>query len=319
MIPLRLLSNFLSVRNDLIVRSVKIKGTLEAVEPLHIGGEKSIYENYIEVVKGVDGTPYIPATSLKGVLRSLVEIEYSKLGVQVCPGSEIDLSHLYVDQELFQEVKARYGNYVNTKKLKVETCGKVYENIINGLSSQNEEKVSNYLKELEEKMCEACKIFGTTGFHGSLTVYDAMPLKVELATRPSLYVFKKKLFKIEYVKEGSTFSFMLSLRNPTNYMIGVLVLALKDLNEGKYRIGGLKSRGFGLVAFKNLSMEIMNSSEAFFSRKDGALVLKPLSANDVEVVVEGESMADPGFFQKVEPFVSALKKVFKGSVSYGQR
>ena len=308
---------FLSLRNDLVVRSVRIRGIIEALEPLHIGGEKGTYANYINVLKDHDGKPFIPGTSLKGVLRSLVEIEYSRLGVPVCPGSEIDLSLLADDPDLLQEVRSRYGRFVD--RLRVKTCGDLYSDTIWGLSSTKQGDVQRSLEELDRELCEACRLFGTNGFYGSLTVFDATPVQYRLGTRPSLYVEGRKFFKIEYVEDGSTFSFSLSMRNPANYMIGAIVLALKDLKDGRFKIGGFKSRGFGLVTLKDMTMEIRNYSDASFQKKDSMLYMKPLDRKDVEVKLESEVISDPGFFEKTEQFMLALKKAFSGGVANGKR
>ena len=309
--------SFLPLRNDLIVRSVRIKGTIEALEPLHIGHGEGEFTNYIEVLKGPDGKPYIPGTSLKGVLRSIVEIEYSRLGAPVCPGVEIDLYSFRQDQQLINEVRQRFGKYVDLRVWKVRTCGEMNRQAIEGLNSADQDRVLSSLRELNAGLCEACKLFGTTGFFGSSVVYDALPVSYRIGEKPSLYVQGKKFFKVEYVEDGSRFSFALSLRNPANYMIGAIILALKDLKDGRFKVGGFKSRGFGLITLKDISMEIRNYSELSFYRKDSTIILKPLDPKDVEVRLDGEIISDPGFFEKAEPFLTALNKAFRGGASGG--
>ena len=310
---------FLYIRNDVTVRKLIIKGNIETLEPLHIGGKKGIYENYIDVLKGADGMPYIPGSSLKGVLRSLVEIEYSNLGIEVCPGSELDITNLANDPELIEDVKSRYGSYlIASSKFKVETCGKKYERDIDDLSRAIGGKLQEALEKVDRKLCEACKVFGTSGFLGSLTVYDAVPKSVKLGTRPSLNTYHRKFFKIEYVESGSVFNFELSMRNPANYMIGAIILALKDLSEGRYKIGGLRSRGFGLVTLKNLSMIIRNFSDLSYEKGE-KLTLKPLSAKDVPVYLESETISDPEFFKKAEAFINAMRSALKKGEQYGSR
>ena len=312
--------NYLPIRNDLIVRKVNIQGILEALEPIHIGSGNSLYTNYLEVIKGSDGKPFIPGTSLKGVLRSIVEIEYSKLGAPVCPGTEINLKNFIKDAELINEAKLRYKNYFDKKNFKVRTCGEsIDKETIQMLSSPNQNDVLKALNRLNHKLCEACKIFGTAGLLGSATVFDAPPIQYRLGTRPSLNVKDKKLFNIEYVEDGSTFKFLISLRNPANYMVGAIILALKDLKEGKYKIGGLKSRGFGLITLKEMSMEIKSYSELGFRKKEGLIYLLPLDPKDVEVELESTIITDPDFFKKTEQFVLALKTAFSGGVESGKR
>jgi len=80
----------------ILEKILTIKGKIEIITGLHIGGAQETIE-----IGGIDnpvikdprtGAPYIPGSSLKGKLRSLLEIRYNKIGPdgRPCNCGEID-------------------------------------------------------------------------------------------------------------------------------------------------------------------------------------------------------------------------------------
>jgi len=64
-----------------------IRGKIKILTPIHIGrgrGEKDLGEADLPILKLPDGTPYIPGSSLKGVVRSQFDRIMTGLGIRVC-------------------------------------------------------------------------------------------------------------------------------------------------------------------------------------------------------------------------------------------
>jgi CRISPR-associated protein Csm3 len=67
-----------------LIAKVIIEGKIKALTGLHIGGSKSSMEIGgvdLNVIKTPEGVPYIPGSSLKGKLRSLLAREQGSMGV----------------------------------------------------------------------------------------------------------------------------------------------------------------------------------------------------------------------------------------------
>jgi CRISPR-associated protein Csm3 len=76
-----------------LVKKIIIKGELEAITGLHIGGNKENVEiggiDLPVIKRGIDNQPYIPGSSLKGKIRSLLqkafgEQEMTQTGSLIC-------------------------------------------------------------------------------------------------------------------------------------------------------------------------------------------------------------------------------------------
>ncbi|HHL19537.1 MAG TPA: type III-A CRISPR-associated RAMP protein Csm3 [Thiothrix sp.] len=76
----------------------KITGTIELVTGLHIGGSDtpmSIGGTDTPVIKNpISQQPYIPGSSIKGKMRSLLEWDLGVVGLGVCEGKPLSFEHL---------------------------------------------------------------------------------------------------------------------------------------------------------------------------------------------------------------------------------
>ncbi|AEB95248.1 type III CRISPR-associated RAMP protein Csx7 [Metallosphaera cuprina] len=229
------LMNYLIVRKDIIMRIVEFKAEVVADSPLLIseGGKGRVKE----VIKNVDGVPIIPGSSWKGMFRSAGEIIAKHKGIEVCPG------------------------------LSDENClskSKKYNDLNEYLANMD---IENAVKLVFHNTCLNCKIFGTQSIIGQTRFMDSLAKNYKLGTRPMIAINRKTgsvssgaLVTLEYVEPGSTFNFTLYTYNLPNYALGYLLEVMERINNHLFQIGGNKSRGFGFISFKNLTMTLKKGS-----------------------------------------------------------
>ena len=230
---------------------MRISGKILVVSPLHIGAGQqgttlSTVDNYVITRRMPDGTelPYIPGSSLKGAVRSTVEMILRGMpGARVCDVIAKGRACIH------QTIKDDSG-----KEVKVE------EKIKKLLESGDPEKIEEFLR---SHLCEACKIFGNTSYASRAYFMDATPSKdrdgkyiVYRGLRTGVAISREKgkvetgkLFTTEYVEPSSMFDFQILLDGLEDYQVGLILTALDWVNQGIVMLGGLKSRGMGRVKF----------------------------------------------------------------------
>ncbi|MCG3109165.1 hypothetical protein L3N51_01455 [Metallosphaera sp. J1] len=268
------------IRKDVIKRVVKFEGVLRADSPVAVGtGERGPLK---EVIKDVDGRPYIPGSSWKGVFRSAGERIARARGLRVCSGLTNDnclknqrLDRTFMDQ-LRRDVEEAKGTIWN------HTC-------IN------------------------CKIFGTMSVLAQVRFLDSISTDFKINTRAMIAISRKDgavagraLVTLEYVDVGSHFPFTLYTYNLPNYALGYLVRIMEGIHTHVVQVGGNKSRGFGFLSFERLSMKVMEGDPA----------LPRLDDDDVQVnldVSKLENLSGDDFFKITSP----LKEAFNNArISY---
>jgi CRISPR-associated RAMP protein (TIGR02581 family) len=207
-----------------------IKGTLTNQTPLSIGAGRNTLRGGIDnPVVRMNEVPYIPGSSLKGVLRSEAE-RYVKTSLP----SEFVCDIFRPDDEKVGEVR---------RKKNAERSGESYE------------------------PCIICRIFGGPTLASHLTVHNAIPyspFRTETKTSVSINrvtgaQYPGRLFDVEYIVPLTRFEFEARVDN-IDLMSGSLeakvVNYLVDiLRKGQVWLGGRKSVGMGNV--KLTSIEVL--------------------------------------------------------------
>ncbi len=206
---------------------------LRVKSPLKVGDAKQNPEYDLPLLRiSVDGdsTPYIPGSSIKGVLRAFVEQRLRGLGIQVC-------------------------DILNNR----ESCGGNKENS-RAIQDAQKKGNDNRVREILSTFCIACRIFGSPGYRGRVRFQDAYPAgptHVFTSVRPGTgvdrlagSVAKGALFTAEYVVPGSLFKTRLVCRGLAVHELALLLDSLLACNDGRLRIGGRTSVGFGKVRVK---------------------------------------------------------------------
>ncbi|MEM0205112.1 MAG: CRISPR-associated RAMP protein Csx7 [Thermoproteota archaeon] len=212
--------------------------------------------------------PYIPGSSLKGIIRSTCEFIARSSGIEgVCSAG--DCGNKYLDE-------AKEITY--------------YKALDNALRRNDIEEVKRILG----LYCIICKTFGSNSFGSHVDFQDAYPSgDVTLGLRSGIAInrrsgaVKSGPYEIEYVEPGHEFLGYITIRNLPNYLVGLLLLALDYLNAGIVKLGGFKSRGFGKVTSRVIRMDgyVIDETSGMFIPLSDVKQLKALDESDGDVEI----------------------------------
>ena len=182
--------------------------------------------------RGDDWQVYLPGSSLKGVVRSHLE----KVCRTLNPMSVCDP--------------------FNTPKLKENitvsaSCGTKFQR-----RKKHEEPITSEIAYRDA--CLACRLFGSTEFIGRVSINDAYLSKwtghnptetrdgvgIDRFTGGTAHGAK---FDLETISVGVEFQTEVYLRNFEAWQLGMLMVAVQDMEDGLIRIGSGRSRGLGSI------------------------------------------------------------------------
>lgn len=203
--------------------------------------------------------PYIPGSSIKGVFRSSTEYISRSSGLKVCSVGE--------------------------------GCrDKFDKNLKDMLKDNNIEGVLNLLGEY----CLVCKLFGSSTYRSHIDFTDAYPfedvttgLKVGIAIdRRSGAVKRRGLYTVEYINPGARFRGNIILHNIPNYGVGLIYLVIKGFKTGIFKIGGMRTRGFGKIDINILKLTAYVMEDGVFKQVEEKKVIKALDEYDKDIEFE---------------------------------
>lgn len=257
---------------DIINCVYVIDGRLINVEPLRIGkGAGELGEVDLPVIRLPNGNPFIPGSSLKGVLRATAELIARSEGLEVCePSPSIEsFNKCSLNAELLTKIyyalisgKSIDSNWFNklVSDLERKYRGKVSNGVFNDIRGTfNNEGIEGVIKKYVP--CPICQLFGNTSLASHIDVMDSIPerdIHVLSRTRVSLDRFRgavtsRALFTYEYVPPGVKWRLKLIIRNIDLLNNGTKPKILRSLfsllvyNEGLITIGGMRSVGLGYI------------------------------------------------------------------------
>lgn len=215
-----------------------IKGTLEAVDPIHIGASEKNSLNPTEidspVLKDHFGNPVIPGSSIKGVVRSYFES---------------------VMRSLYPNDIKKACNVLEDTQCCISN--KDYETFKN--NCKDVAKLSN---EIYHESCEVCRLFGGKAIAGKIQFKDCMfkgdkPIYEHrdgvAIDRDTGTAKNKAKYDFEVVAKGTQFDFFMIAENLDEAQQNQLNFIIKLLEgnsviDGDYiSIGGKTTRGMGRV------------------------------------------------------------------------
>ncbi|MEM2057850.1 MAG: CRISPR-associated RAMP protein Csx7 [Thermoproteota archaeon] len=240
------------ISSSVFLRETVLEGYLINTSPLRVGSGRepplgaTVDLAVLRIPYNDRLIPYIPGSSLKGMFRSQATAIARSAGFDVCTGLSketcMDLKRVS-DSESEEQI---LGDYVELR-----------------LRRRNSEEA---MKKFWENACLMCKVFGSPGYAGKVHFEDAYPidkdgnpLPVGLGIRTGIAVdrrtgavMRQALYTVEYVEPGARFRFNILCRNLPNYALGLLGVILRMTNQGQVKIGGFKTRGFGMVRVEDL-------------------------------------------------------------------
>lgn len=222
-----------------IVNQCRFELTLEALEPLLVKSGATVISGpdmaFVRTNRADGSQPFLPGSSLKGVIRSHAE----RIARTLQPGSVCDVF----------------------AKSRVEGCSwrkkeKARENAEAGQSNQD-----------YALLCPACQLFGSLLWKGRFHISDAYlthehaNAKVEVRDgigidRVSGGVAGGAKFDMEVLPAGVVFKADLEIENFEAWQLGWMAYVVRDLLEGHLRVGSGTSRGLGRLKGKLHALSI---------------------------------------------------------------
>lgn len=213
-------------------RRVKLHGTVTLKSGLHIGKGRALdpVASDLPVLKDRGGNPFIPGSSLKGVLRSNLEAWL---------------------RAFFPTNWKKYACERVAEKERQQPC--VSDDDKRQIIRQHDADF-----QLWQRSCWICRFFGSPWLASKVQVID-LPVKDPwqpewLMIRDGVAIDRetetaapKALYDFEAVPAGTSFKLEMLIENPDDYEMGLLMVGFDLLNDGYALLGGDTSRGLGRV------------------------------------------------------------------------
>jgi len=213
-------------------------------------------------------TIYLPGSSLKGILRSHCEriartVDNKERRVKR-GGQALSCNPL---EEGTQKERKDFScnKYFEAKKDEIQKAVKGNEQTSRGA-------------EIYRRSCFVCQMYGNTALSSHIQITDAYPVEVDKVVTEArsgtaidrIYgsVLPGALFQFEVATQG-TFKTEIYIKNFTTSQLGLLALALRDLQMQRIAIGFAKSRGLGRVKANVESVLVRYPSGTFWPIENG--------------------------------------------------
>jgi len=230
-----------------------ISATLEMQTALSVGSRASLEPTGTDlpVIKDQKGVPFVPGSSIKGIVRSEME--------KVLRSLERETTQLWACDPFGDAKKPP-----NKQCITSEEKDNIIKNIENLPEKDREKELS---RKIWEASCTVCRLFGSPWFASRLAFKDAsLTNRQELAEVTSIRdgvgidrdrgAAKDGLkYDFEVVSPGAEFSFVILAENVESWEIGLLLSVLRPWQEGYLPIGGKSSRGPGWGKLTEISIE----------------------------------------------------------------
>ncbi|RKU14635.1 CRISPR-associated RAMP protein [Candidatus Poribacteria bacterium] len=205
---------------------LNLTGEVKTLTAIRIGAGRSTspISSDLPVIRDAEGSPYIPGSSFKGVLRSYVESILRSIA-----------NHRHIVCNPTDNAK----QCITREEMKLLR-----------------EKRNDQL--ILEKTCWACQLFGSLWYASKLQIRDlhVQPniwfdqyqqrdgVAIDRDTETSS---DRKLYDYEVVPAGVVFDFHAIVDNAEDWQLGMLYLGLSAFEKGELTIGGGSSRGLGAI------------------------------------------------------------------------
>ncbi len=236
-----------------LVNQAFVELNIEPIDPLLIkSGQATVGGVDMSFVRtyrfGADSEPFIPGSSIKGVIRSYAEKICRSLRDTPVP---VCLPYL----EVGKEQQGEHGQ---------ASCGLRIKGI---LKSLNKDAVPT--SDVYRISCPACRAFGSQYFIGRLATSDCYlteafrkSYKPLLEVRDGVAIDRltggpagSAKYDLEVLTKGE-FGARIEIHNFERWQIGLLGLVLRDMEQGLVRIGMGKSRGLGRIRAEVKQFEV---------------------------------------------------------------
>lgn len=216
-----------------------LKGTLVALDPIHIGSSTKSTLDPIDVdsavLKDSRGYPVIPGSSVKGVVRSWFESVLRGAGVSVC--------------DVLDNKKCCTANWDKDKK--------------------NCKDLKKKAEMAYEDSCEVCRLFGGRELAGKIQFKDSYLIgEPSFEFRDGVGIDRETgaakrgaKYDFEIISKDSEFSFYLTAENLDEKQKKYFDFIVEGLKSGDLSVGGKTSRGLGRFAVKDIEIEVITADD----------------------------------------------------------
>lgn len=215
------------------------QGDLELASPLRLSSGRASTETDAPLMRTRDGIPYIPGSSLRGALRSEVERIVGAVG-------ELEglRSCVLFDTDADDEAAC------------LTAAGqKEHDRLRDRLKEGKEAEV---LAELQHRLCDVCRLFGSPLFASRLVIEDAYPAGGDLPAAKTMVrdgvgihrdtgtAANNVKFDFEVLEPGPYFALRMQVENMTDGDRKLMRLVLGLLRQGLF-VGGKRAAGLGKI------------------------------------------------------------------------
>ncbi len=239
-------------------RRVRFEGRLRMESALHVGGGKEATYTNAAVVRHFDGRPFIPGSSLKGVLRSHLE----RIG-QVL--DNIDACILHDESLLSDDLIKKLDQ--DGIKAKLEENALPDESFV--CITPVWQKVKADATKAEEphfkRLCHICTLFGSPILAGKIRIpdleVDELSFSNGIEVRDGVGIDRDRGIAVDQVKydfevvpSETEFCFTLEVDSPDAKELGLLAAGLREMEMGYLSVGGKTTRGLGACRLEDLKI-----------------------------------------------------------------
>ena len=203
----------------------------------------------LPVLKDAEGRPYIPGSSLRGVLRSHVE-------------------RLVRAIETLAKDERKDGRGACNPVQESEWCVKSDQMRTWREAARWRDDGDVWLAEqIWNSSCRVCRVFGSPWLASRVRIADLHAKgEARFEVRPGVAIDREKetvanLYDFETVPAGVCFSLNITAENLDVAERGLLWLGLRELERGHIHLGGFKGRGLGQVTLENLRLRGVEASD----------------------------------------------------------
>ncbi|MDZ7373983.1 MAG: CRISPR-associated RAMP protein Csx7 [candidate division KSB1 bacterium] len=230
-------SNQLLIRGELVATTaLRIGSGVEALDPA--GAD-------LPVIRDSLGRPFIPGSSLRGVLRSHVE-------------------------RIVRSLEPSPGQGQGACDPVTENAWCIRGEHMEEFRKQEQSKGPGGLAELVwKRSCRVCRVFGSPWLASRVRITDLYPVEGNpwhIQVRDGVAIDRDKetvrnKYDFEVVTAGARFQLEIVADNLDEVERGLLWLVVRELRDGRLRVGGFRGRGLGSVRVEKLKLQFVSAED----------------------------------------------------------
>lgn len=203
----------------------------------------------LPVLRTIDGQPYIPGSSLRGVLRSHIE-RIVRTFEPITNGSYNGrgaCSPVNRDEWCIKD------DFVKSKR-----------NELRG-DSQRDKKFAEWVF---ERSCRVCRVFGSPWLASKVRISDlhCKTNDVQSEHRDGVAIDREKetvanKYDFEVVPKATRFQLEIIAENLDKLERGLVFLGIFELERGNIHVGGFKGRGLGRISIEDSQLKFLDAEK----------------------------------------------------------